>query len=97
MSSSLTVGNEPGDLSVALGPKTSSPMLQGVLFCILFYFYFNMHYPTPLFLPKPEKSKTKFTIFDFTANRLYEENPSLCSTLESLYCSSFSTAVGFRI
>ena len=39
MSSSPTGGNEPGDLSVALGPKTSSPMLQGVLFYIYFFLF----------------------------------------------------------
>ena len=58
MSSSPTRGNEPGDLSVALGPKTSSPMLQEVLFYIFFsYFNFNMHHPTPLVLLKLENPK----------------------------------------
>ena len=42
MSSSLIRGNEPGDLSVALGPKTSSPMLQGVLFLIFLHFIFSL-------------------------------------------------------
>ena len=55
MSSSPTRGNEPGDLSVALGPKTSSPMLQGVLFYIFFsYFSFSLQTTSPLFLPNPE-------------------------------------------
>ena len=55
MSSSPTRGNEPGDLSVALGPKTSSPMLQGVLFHILFsYFSFNLQTTNPMVLPNPE-------------------------------------------
>ena len=42
MSSSPTQGNEPGDLSVALGTKTSSPMLQGVLFLIFLHFIFSL-------------------------------------------------------
>ena len=64
MSSSPMRGNEPGDLSVALGPKTSSPMLQGVLFLIFLHFIFSL--PTinsPIFT-QTLKSILKFTIFE---------------------------------
>ena len=68
MSSSPTRGNEHGDLSVALEPKTSSLMLQGVQFYILFFFIFfqpvNIH---SQFLPKALKSKLKFTIFELNS------------------------------
>ena len=64
MSSSPARGNEPGDLSFALGPKTSSPMLQGVRFLIFLHFYFNLHTiilhcfsPKSIVFIKPEKSK----------------------------------------
>ena len=39
------------------------------------------------------KSKLNSPFLAFTVSHLYEENPSLCSTLEPLYCSSLTTAV----
>ena len=98
MSSSPTRGNEPGDFSVALGPKTSSLMLQGVLFLILFSsFYFqpvnNQH---PLFLPSL-KFQTKFTIFGLHCKSCVRRKPIPVFNPRPLYCSSLTTAVGFRI
>ena len=94
MSSSITRGNELGDLSVALGPKTSSPMLKGVLFIILLHFHFQFSPSKPPCFYKNLKSKTKFTSFHITVSHLCKENPSMCSTLEPLYYSSFATTVG---
>ena len=64
MSSSPTRGNELGDLSVALGPKTSSPMLQGVLFLIFLHFIFSLQTINSLVFTQALKSKLKFTIIE---------------------------------
>ena len=82
MSSSPIRGNEPGDLSVALGPKTSSPMLQGVLFLILLHFHFKFSPSKPPLILANPIIQIKFTSFNLTVNDLYEENPSLYSTLD---------------
>ena len=64
-----------------------------------FFLYFSSPYfqfstiKTSLFLPNL-KIQIEFTILALTANHLCEENPSLCSTLEPLYCSSYATAIG---
>ena len=69
-------------------------MLQGVLFLIFFSFFIQpVNHHTPLFLSNP-KIQTKITILTFTTSHLCEENPSLSSTLEPLYCSSLATALG---
>ena len=77
-------------------PRTSTPVAQ----CFeefFFIFYFS------LFLVCKSPTLTVFTkpliqidihLFEPTANHLHEENSSLCSTLEPLYCSSYATAVG---
>ena len=55
MSSSPMRGNEPGDLSVSLGPKTQWPNASrsSTLHFISFYFQFQ-NPKTSLFLTKPE-------------------------------------------
>ena len=84
--------------------KSSSLILQGFFFYIflqfissLFPFYFqfisNFQPLHPLFLPKTQ-NPNKFTILNLTVNHLCEENPSLYSTLDPLYCSSHATSIG---
>ena len=63
MSSSPIRGNEPKDLSVALGPKTSSPMLQGVLFLIFLHFIFSLQTTNPPVFITTLKSKPNSLFF----------------------------------
>ena len=56
------------------------------------YFQFST-IKTSLFLPNL-KIQIEFTILALTTNHLCKENPSLCSTLEPLYYSSYATTVG---
>ena len=93
MSSSPIRGNEPGDLSVALGPKTSSPMLQGVLFHIFLHFMFILQTTNPpVFITTLKfKPNSPFltSLKSFVRRKLipvFDPRP--------LYCSSFATAVG---
>ena len=73
----------------------SSPMLQGVLFHIfLVQFVFSSQTFQPIVFNQALKSKLKFTFLSQLQNHLQEENSSLSSTLEPLYCSSYATAVG---
>ena len=93
MSSSPIRGNEPGDLSVALGPKTSSPMLQGVLFLFFssFYFQFSNH-QLPCFY---QALKSKFNSPVLTSLKSFvRRKPIPVFDPRPLYCSSFATAVG---
>ena len=81
---------------VALKTLTQWPETSRSSFPIFLQFNFNLHTINLHCFYHHLKIQTKFTILDFTSNRLYEENPSLClcSTLELLYCNSFATAVG---
>ena len=74
MSSSPTRGNEPGDLSVALGPKTCSPMLQGVLFYIFFILVSTCEQPIPCFYPNL-KIQIEFTIFGLHCKSFVRRKP----------------------
>ena len=84
----------PRTPQLPLEAKTSSLTLQGVFFYIFISFHskFSM-IKTSLFLSKI-KIQNKFTSLNLTASHLHEQNSSMCSTLQSLYCSSHATTVG---
>ena len=86
--------NGPENPSVTFKPKSSSLTLQGDFFYILFYLTFNFPNNTPHCFYHHLKIQTKFTILAFTTSHLCEENTSLCSTLEPLYCNIIATVVG---
>ena len=72
----------------------SSPMLQGVIFHIfIVQFIFSSQTFQPIVFNQALKSKLKFTFLSQLQNHLHEENPSLSSTLEPLYCSSYATGL----
>ena len=95
MSSSPIRGNEPGDLSFALGPKTSSPMLQGVLFLIFLHFIFSLQTTNPPVFITTLKSKSN-SQFLTSLKSFIRRKPILVFDPRPLYCSSLTTAVGFR-
>ena len=93
MSSSPTRGNEPEDLLVALGPKTSGPMLKGVLFLILFSFYFQFaNHQLPCFY-QALKSKPNSPFFT-SLKSFVRRKPIPVFDPRPLYCNSLTTAVG---
>ena len=93
MSSSLIRGNELGDLSVALGPKTNSLMLQGVLFLIFLHFIFSLQTTKlPVFITTL-KSKQN-SPFLTSLKSFVRRKPISVFDPRPLYCSSFTTAVG---
>ena len=78
----------------------NSPMFQRVLFHIFFLvqFIFSSQTFQPTVFNQALKSKLKFTFLSQLQNHLHQENSSLSSTLEPLYCSSYATTVeGIRI
>ena len=83
----MTIGHPPQReeriLKTLSCPRNPNPVAQCFkdffLYFISFYFQF------------PNNSTHHF---EPTVNHLYEENPSLCSTLEPLYCNSHATTVG---
>ena len=92
-SSSPTRGNGSANPLVILGTKIHNLMLQGVFFYILLHFIFSFPPPkSTVFTKLPNPNQVYH--FAPTVNHLHEENPSLCSTLERLYCSSHATAIG---
>ena len=92
MSSSPIRGNEPGDLSFALGPKTSSPMLQGVIFL---HFIFSLQTTNPPVFITTLKSKSN-SQFLTSLKSFIRRKPIPVFDPIPLYCSSLTTAVGFR-
>ena len=93
MSSSPTLGNEPGDFSIALGPETSSPMLQGVLFYILVYFIYSLQTINPPVFITTLKSKPNSPFL--TSLKLFVRRKLIhVFDPRPLYYSSFATAVG---
>ena len=95
----MTIGHSPQreerDLRNTQLPsdfKPSGPMLQGVLFIFFFILFIVFYHQTSLFLQNL-KIQIEFTILALIVSHLHEENLSLCSTLEPLYCSSYATIV----
>ena len=60
----------------------------------LLQFIFGSQTFQPTVFNQALKSKLKFTFLSQLQNQLHEENPSLSSILEPLYCSSYATTVG---
>ena len=92
MSSSPIRGNEPRDLSVALGPKTSSPMFKGVFFSYFssFYFQFANHQPPVFITTLKSKPNSPFLT---SLKSFIRRKPIPVFDPRPLYCSSFATAV----
>ena len=91
-SSSPTRGNGSTNPSVILGTQIHNLMLQGVSLYIILHFIFSFPpLKSTIFTKLPNPNQ----IYHFapTVNHVHEENPSLCSTLEPLYCISHATAV----
>ena len=93
MSSSPIRGNELGDLSFSLGPKTSSPMLQGVLFSYFSSFNFQLanHQPPVFITTLKSKSNSPFLT---SLKSFVRRKPIPMFDPRPLYCSSLTTAVG---
>ena len=96
----MTIGHPPQreekDLRTSHLPRTSTPVARCLkeLFFIFYLFYFQFTNISTHCFYKTLKSKLKIHHFESLQIILYEENPSLCSTLEPIYCSSSATTVG---
>ena len=84
---------DPRTCCFPYNPKLVARDFKDIFFKFYFIFIPSLQ-PFSLTIFTKAENPNQIHHFGITAYHLYEENPSICSILELLCCSGFTTAVG---